>query len=658
MGQRVKKAVCIVAAMVLLLAVLFCMPFTAETARAQIPGVSVELIIPAEGIELYDRNYYMGGVDQYAMQYAIHNETAEALTFYSFRITESLSTGEVQEKEISGSTVPEGGQFLLTGSELSYAGLEGESLTYTIQATLEEYGEWIELTAFAHTVVFHQEIPDISVRYTCRDQLAKDGVGTIELEVEIVSNSNVPMKNILVSDVLLGDIITIPLLDPGETKAVKKTFTVNLGGADQATVRLVPRVTAQTLCGQAFSKLLEEAALQIDLKDETEPQVSDLAFTVRAAKTHLSRSGEDVQFQLILKNTGETRLQDLVVELPFSATVNGNYGSKFTHASLEAGEEAEYTFTVACVPEKDYVFSCSAVSASGADAFTRTARLSFTRFDPAISVTVRSEKKEYAYGETVEVEYIVKNTGNYTLEDVVLKDALLGESRNLGVLDPGEEKRLVKSFTIKESVEIRAEAFGSAYDAKGEEHPVTATSKTLVLESVTRYSIKLYAKQSAQIIAPGDNMEFVITVLNAGTMPVNGFVLNAVAEGKTITICSSPSAQYPGGIGAGEHLEIPASIQVNRNGIIRFEVICSKSDGTQYIQTVEAEVTVSEPREQKKSVSTWENVLMITAFAVMIFLAALVLLLIYAQLAKLNKWKTPIFFDRLYKIFFRKGVKK
>lgn len=631
--------------------------FPLAEAQAEVSGLTVSAFFETEEISLYNGAYYMGSAGEYTAKYAISNETEEPFTIYQFRVSESVTgsggNNTTRQKVSQGQTIAPGGQVILTGSQLSYAGVDGETLRYSVEVKLEENGDWQMITFMEQQLSFYQERTNVTVKYLCTDRQLQGSEGTIELEVEVTSKSNVPIKNIIISDVLLGRVASFDLLDPGETRAVKKKFVVELPSPDQTVVQLIPQLEYETLCGQSISDTLESAGLQLNFMDDS----SYAQFEVTPAKFYLGKDGGEVSFQLVLKNTSKSRLRDVMIQLPFYIKVDDSYVNQLHYDSLEPDETVELSFAANCVPENEYIFYCNAMIANAAETVSQRVTIVFESFSPEISVSVSTDKEDYAYGESVSVEYIIKNVGNYTLEDVMLTDSIFEEPRSVGTLDPGQEKRLVKIYTIKDVMQLKATAKGTAFDSQGDAHEVSADSESLTIEPTTQYNIKLYAKCDENTVNPGDKAAFVVTVLNSGTAPVSGFVLNAIVDGKTITVCSAPSKDYPDGLSAGAHLEIPAELVIDKNGNVEFELICSKSEGTQYIQRVEVELNVVEKAAQGPTVTVLQNVLMIVMFVLLAAVSLFVLLLIYLQIAKLCGWKIPKFLNKFNLLIYKKEKK-
>ncbi len=631
--------------------------FPLAEAQAEVSGLTVSAFFETEEISLYNGAYYMGSAGEYTAKYAISNETEEPFTIYQFRVNESVTgsggNNTTRQKVSQGQTIAPGGQVILTGSQLSYAGVDGETLRYSVEVKLEENGDWQMITFMEQQLSFYQERANVTVKYLCTDRQLQGSEGTIELEVEVTSKSNVPIKNIIISDVLLGRVASFDLLDPGETRAVKKKFVVELPSPDQTVVQLIPQLQYETLCGQSISDTLESAGLQLNFMDDS----SYAQFEVTPGKFYLGKDGGEVSFQLVLKNTSKSRLRDVMIQLPFYIKVDDSYVNQLHYDSLEPDETVELSFAANCVPENEYIFYCNAMIANAAETVSQRVTIVFESFSPEISVSVSTDKEDYAYGESVSVEYIIKNVGNYTLEDVMLTDSIFEEPRSVGTLDPGQEKRLVKIYTIKDVMQLKATAKGTAFDSQGDAHEVSADSESLTIEPTTQYNIKLYAKCDENTVNPGDKAAFVVTVLNSGTAPVSGFVLNAIVDGKTITVCSAPSKDYPDGLSAGAHLEIPAELVIDKNGNVEFELICSKSEGTQYIQRVEVELNVVEKAAQGPTVTVLQNVLMIVMFVVLAAVSLFVLLLIYLQIAKLCGWKIPKFLNKFNLLIYKKEKK-
>ncbi len=135
---------------------------------------------------------------------------------------------------------------------------------------------------------------------------------------------------------------------------------------------------------------------------------------------------------------------------------------------------------------------------------------------PALSVTKTAAPPVVHGGDQVTWNVTVRNTGDSPLEAVtVTDDATPACSRAFGVLAPGAEH--THSCTANPSLTTTDTVTATGTDLSGQ--PVTAKSSATV--TVIHPALAVTAKANPAVVREGDRVTFIVTVRNAGDVPLD-----------------------------------------------------------------------------------------------------------------------------------------
>ncbi|MGI6696550.1 MAG: DUF7507 domain-containing protein [Christensenellales bacterium] len=337
-----------------------------------------------------------------------------------------LTNLSVTDDKISGAITP-----LLT--ELAPGASTTVTATFTITQTMMDEGDPIVNIATASglapdrltTVTSEKATATVEIsqepNMTVEKSADKTSYGTVDEEIKytvVVTNTgNVTLNNLVLADELMSATpATRASLAVGETWTVEYTHKVTQDDLDKGSIVNAVAVTS------------DETGEDDPTEDEHEiPADQNPAMTVEksADKTSFTAVGEEIKYTVVVTNTGNITLNNLVLadEL-MSAT-------PATRASLAVGDTwtVEYTHKVTQDDlDKGSIVNAVAVTSdeTGEDDPTEDEHEIPADQNPAMTVEKSADKTSFtAVGEEIKYTVVVTNTGNITLNNLVLADELM-----------------------------------------------------------------------------------------------------------------------------------------------------------------------------------------------------------------------------------------
>src|SRR5690606_6441661 len=135
--------------------------------------------------------------------------------------------------------------------------------------------------------------------------------------------------------------------------------------------------------------------------------------------------------RLQIKNTGNVALNNVQC-----TDWNGNVF--FEIVKLLPGQETTAEYKARISPDKEYKIVCSGTPEDGAQKVNAAYNLTVKKAQANIEITRSYEPEEAAPGDTVTINYTVKNTGNVTLVDIAVDEPEFGNVASFDKLKPGE----------------------------------------------------------------------------------------------------------------------------------------------------------------------------------------------------------------------------
>lgn len=198
-----------------------------------------------------------------------------------------------------------------------------------------------------------------------------------------------------------------------------------------------------------------------------------LDITVEKAGPDLAHVGDEITYTIVVTNSGEADLVDVVLTDPVC-----------DDDSVELFDDADGDSTLAV--DEVWIYSCThVVTADDPDPLPNTAtavgtdeRERTTEDDddhvvdliaPAIQIVKSVDDDGPNPGDTISFTYVVTNTGDTALLDVVVVDDQLGEIGTIPALDPGESVTLTKDDVVQSDQDLVNVATSTGRDILGKE---------------------------------------------------------------------------------------------------------------------------------------------------------------------------------------------
>ena len=368
----------------------------------------------------------------------------------------------------------------------------------------------------------------------------------IEYQVVVENTGNIELRDIVVSDTL-KDMENIKSLKPGEKQVYEYKYTVT--EEDIKENHKVVNVAAADVPSEPGT------GDEVTVITPTEDINKSLQVTKQVTNAHADGApfalGEEIAYQVMVKNTGNVTLYNVQVEDSLVALEDSII------AELIPNEvkifNYTYTVTEADIHSENHVVVNAAVASTPEDTDPDSPKDEETIETPVDTPNPKTEvTKEvtstpangtaYALGEEISYKVTVKNTGNVTLENIEVTDSLVAlEDSIIDSLAPGAEKEFTYTYTVTEAdinsenhtvVNAVAAVVPDQPEAGGEdtvETPVDEPREGLdVVKTITSQTEKAYEL--------GEVVTFNVRVTNTGNVTVNDVTVTDELVGETDVI--------------------------------------------------------------------------------------------------------------------------
>ncbi|OPY49134.1 MAG: hypothetical protein A4E49_03215 [Methanosaeta sp. PtaU1.Bin112] len=308
----------------------------------------------------------------------------------------------------------------------------------------------------------------------------------VNLQLCIGNKGNERLTDILVRD-SLGEIGRIDLLEPGSSKVLQKEVTVLDSLEDLFAAFAHDPEGREVYASERFGFKVLNSSLSI----RADPSLVEVY------------PGEPVEVNWILSNNGEEILKNVTLE---------GDGKRRILKELAPGQDVK----MAAIYTKNSTTWIN-VTAQGLDGngfeAVSTAGVLLRAARPGITIKLMPPEAEVCPGESAEVTVLVTNSGDDSLDNVVL--ALNGSTlSSLGSIAPGEFRVVDSKTVISDNCTIQFEARGR--DSRG----MVLTDSSVVKVSAVTTSLKLFVSSSPPAIIPGKKNLITCTVANTGIVPL------------------------------------------------------------------------------------------------------------------------------------------
>ena len=378
-----------------------------------------------------------------------------------------------------------------------------------------------------------------------------DTVGqSLTYTFSVENTGNVSLTSVTVTDPLIPTLsCTLGPIAPGATASCTDSYDVTQANVDAGSITNTASASGTTAQGTPAS---DDASSTATLAPGAGTR---LATVVKSASpTSFTAAGETVTFTMTVTNTGTLTLAGLSVTdaldpgfscaVPTLAPAAVYSGCTFTHVVTQAEFDAGSFANSASVLDGATPLDTDTVTVAG------PARAASMTLSKAASGGYAAE------GDTVGFTFSVANTGNVTLTDVTVTDALIpGFSCTIATLAPGAtDTSCTTSYTVTQA-NVDAGSFDNdatvtATAPPGVTAPTPATAAITVAGPAAAPALTI-SKTAADgaFTGVGDTESYTFSVVNSGNVtltglsvsdPLAGFscALDDLLPGATATTCA------------------------------------------------------------------------------------------------------------------------
>lgn len=375
------------------------------------------------------------------------------------------------------------------------------------------------------------------------DQIASLGE-TITYTIEVTNNGNVTVSNITVKDDLLKKTWTINTLAPKANKTYTETYTVTEADILAGKIENVATAEGKDPSGN-------DVRTEGKVDTTTDPIKNKLEVVKTSDVEGNASLGDTINYTITVTNKGNVTVSNVVVNDPLT----GNTGAKGLAVGTLAPGASKNVYASYVVTEADILAGSvkNVATATGFDPEdTKTEESGETEDDTdpvsgslnVVKTSVMDGKA--SLGETITYTITVTNTGNVTVKNIKVEDALTGNTGDkaftVAELAPKAEQSFTATYKVTEA-DILAGKIMNVATAKGTDpngKDVTAEGKKE--DDTDRIDNKIEVTKASNKSEPvklGEVIGYTITVKNIGNVTVSNVkvtdekagVVNRVIEG-------------------------------------------------------------------------------------------------------------------------------
>ncbi|EAZ81575.2 membrane protein [Algoriphagus machipongonensis] len=340
-------------------------------------------------------------------------------------------------------------------------------------------------------------------------------------------------------------------LKPGESAEYTAEYVITQEDTDARFINNQAEVTASYGDGMTVDDLSGDS---VDTDNETQVdlcQQPDIAVVKSAeviSEDDCYDTGDTVIYTFVVTNTGNVTLSNVAVD-ETQFTGSGTLGAiTFVSSSmssavgtLKPGETATYTATYEVTQiDTDLGYINNQAEASGMIGEITVDDLSGNSNDvdnetqvdlcqqPDIAILKSDNGSEVdAAGDVITYTLTVTNTGNVTLNNVMVTDPLTGLDQNVGTLAPGASTAVNTDYVVTQADMDAGSILNTALttgDAPGEDDPSDDDQvETPVIQLPAIQIVK--SDNGAEIDAAGEVISYTLTVTNTGNVTLNNVMV-------------------------------------------------------------------------------------------------------------------------------------
>ncbi|WP_373396608.1 hypothetical protein V8V91_17825 [Algoriphagus halophilus] len=341
----------------------------------------------------------------------------------------------------------------------------------------------------------------------------------LSYSIIITNDGNQTLSPVVLTDPLTGLNQTIPTLAPSQSSTIATSYTITQNDVDRGTIS-----NTVTAVGTDPSSA---TITDTDIVTIQGSKTADFTIAKTVQQSGYSLAGEVLTIQIVIANSGNTRINTIDVTDPLLST-GPTYGSGDDGNSiLDVGESWTYTGTYSVTQaDVDSGTITNTGTVTGLDPDGNTISKTDTDIvtgskNPDLSLTKSVSPATFNnVGDVITYTFTVTNLGNVTLSDVTISDPLLSLNTDIGSLAPNQTISITENYTITQADLDRGEIVNTAravgQDPDGND---IDDSDTVVSGGNPRPSIDVEKTVSAfGYSIEGEIIQYILTVKNNGNV--------------------------------------------------------------------------------------------------------------------------------------------
>jgi large repetitive protein len=372
---------------------------------------------------------------------------------------------------------------------------------------------------------------------------------TVTYTFKVTNSGNVQFtRPIRISDPAIGNFTCLTptagnVFDINETATCTRTYRIKQADLDRGFLR--NDASAETTYGGA-SLPIASPTDSVTIRASGTSQVPELAVTKTVTPATGASLGDVLTFRMSVKNTGKVTVSNVTIDDPKLPSVTCNLGTLSPgETSPAASCTGTYTMTQSDVDRGGFTNTAIANGVApggngvtGRDSVTGAAAVAA----PKLKITKSSPSTAYqAVGEPITYKFKVANTGNVTINDIAVTDALVPSfTCAIASLQPGESDDFSCETTYKiKQADIDRGKLANTASVTGKPvrkgDPADAdplAEDTLEIAGPARQGAITLVKSGAVItktgnsLVAGDEIAYVFSVTNTGNVTLTDITVD------------------------------------------------------------------------------------------------------------------------------------
>ncbi|MDN3205969.1 DUF7507 domain-containing protein, partial [Algoriphagus sediminis] len=416
--------------------------------------------------------------------------------------------------------------------------------SYTITQADVDNGEFVNIASVtgessinpnitdgASATVTAVQNPGISLQKIASPLDYNQAGDVINYNLIVTNTGNLTLDPVELNDPLLGIVDqNLGSFAPGDVQTVSDSYTITQNDVDNGFVENVA-----TVSGVDPNQSTQFAGASATVTAIQSPAIS---LSKLATPNTYDQEGDVINYNLEVTNTGNVTLDNVTVTDPLT-NLNVNIGSLVPGQSRSG--VVVYTITQDDVDNASVVNTASAVGTdpNQVNVETSDSATILAIQSPGIDLTKTADLNIYdAVGEVITYTLTVTNSGNLTIDNVVVTDPLTGLSDDIGTMIPGQIEVVTATYTVTQgdldngSITNDAEVSGVAADqtAVSDQAQVTTPSSSSPALALTKVANPTTYNTS------GEDILYTLTVTNVGNITINDVVVEDPLTGTNVNV--------------------------------------------------------------------------------------------------------------------------